>query len=116
MRLSGLDSTVLLISFAIALVLYVSRRSRRIPAPPGQGLFDMLGAWTTFELLLITLSTLNSDLLAGAGISIPEPAEIIKSNGPLLPIALLYSAFLVARSTFLSSIDVVRSEDKDVAK
>ena len=76
----------------------------------------MLGFWTTIELLLISAASLKQDLFTVIGITLPEPAEIIKNNGPLVPIALVYSAILVARSSFVASIVTFTSEEKDRPK
>lgn len=115
-RLSALDTGVLFVSLLAALVLYGLRRHGRVASTPGQGLFDMLGFWTTIELLLISAASLQQDLFTGIGVKLPEPAEIIKNNGPLVPIALVYSAILVARSSFVASIVTFTSEEKDRPK
>ena len=92
------------------MVLFVIRKLRSVGSSPGQGLFDMLGIWTTVELLLIALASLQQDLFAAIHVRLPEPAELIRSNGPLVPIALLYSAILVAKASFLPSIDAAASQ------
>ena len=65
----------------------------------------MLGVWAVLELILISLADLNFSL---SGITIPEPAELIRSNGPLLPFALIYCALVLGTSTAKPTMDVVR--------
>lgn len=112
-RLSGLDSTILLVSFAGAVSLWFFRRSKGTPSPPGQGLFDMLGIWTTIELVMIAASSFEQSLLDGVGVNIPPPAELIKNNGVLFPISIAYCAILVAKSTFIGSFTAAKSAEKE---
>jgi hypothetical protein len=112
LRLSGLDSSVLVISLFAAGILYALRKTRKVPSPPGQGLFDMLGVWTTIELVLIIFSTIQEGFISWAGLRLPDPGELIRSNGILVPVALVYSAILVAKSTFVASILEVSSVEK----
>ena len=111
-RLNGLDSAVLVISFVGAMVLLLLKHRKRIGRAPEQVFGDMCGIWTTIELVLISASTLQQDMLLRVGIHLPEPAEIIRNNGPLVPLSLLFCAYLAAKSTFVGSIAAVQSEEK----
>lgn len=111
-RLNGLDSSVLIISFVGAMALLALKHRKRVGRSPEQVFADMCGIWTTIELVVISISTLQQDLLVRVGIHLPEPAEIIRNNGPLVPLSLLFCAYLAAKSTFVSSISAVQSEEK----
>lgn len=65
----------------------------------------MLGIWAVLELILISLADLDIKLV---NITIPEPAELIRNNGPLMPFALSYCALLLGAATAKPTIDVVR--------
>lgn len=116
MRLSTVDTLVLLFSVLVASCLYVVRKRRSIARAPGQGLNDMLGFWTTFELIYISAGCLQESMLAWMGLSIPDPAEIIRSNGILVPIALMYSAVVVGKSTIGASVFSIRDDTPKEAK
>lgn len=73
----------------------------------------MLGVWTTIELILIICSTIQESFLSWAGLRLPDPGELIRSNGILVPLALVYCAILVAKSTFIVSIVAVSSSEKE---
>lgn len=110
-RLNGLDSSVMVISVIGALVLLSLKHRRKVTGALEQLFGDMCGIWTTIELVLISISTLQQDLLLKVGIHMPEPAEIIRNNGPLVPLSLLFCAALAARTTFVSSISAMRGND-----
>ena len=111
-RLNGLDSSVMIVSAIGALVLLSSKHRRRMPGALEQLFGDMCGIWTTIELVLIAIATLQQDLLLSAGIHMPEPAEIIRNNGPLVPLSLLFCAALAAKTTFVSSISSLKGGDQ----
>lgn len=112
MPLSGLDSAVLLLGLIAALLLYGLRLWRRRVSAPGQFLLDWLGVWTIIELALIGISSMNRTMLGWIGLHPPNPAEIIRSNGLLLPISMLYCAGLVSKNTVIATWEALAEPDK----
>jgi hypothetical protein len=73
---------------------------------------DWLSAWTIIELILIGVSSFNREILDAVGLYPPMPTAIIKSNGLLLPISMMYCAGLVGRNTLFSTLDAIRQPAK----
>lgn len=69
----------------------------------------MLGIWTVVELLLIVAADMDPSI---TGWRMPSVAEMIRSNGALLPFALLYCAWQIALSTLAPTISQLRDNDK----
>lgn len=116
--LNALESMILLSGLLAAVALYAVRKWRKRISAQGQFLMDWLGAWTIVELVLIGVSSFNHDILNAIGLDLPMPVEIIKSNGLLLPISMIYCAGLVGRNTLIATLDAIREPAKtdDVEK
>lgn len=109
LRLGSLDTKVLVVSIAAAVLLAALRYFSRKPSPNGQLFYDMLGVWTVIELGLIVAADLDPSVTRMPDLNV---VDLIRSNGALLPFALLYCGWIVATSTLAPTIILLKAKDK----
>lgn len=106
--LGHFDSAVFVASLAVAAVLRYARHRTGQELTNEQPFTDMLSFWTFIELLLL----FSADLDFGLHLPVPSFADLMVSNGILIPIALANCAFLVVQSTLWPTIASIRSGDR----
>lgn len=114
--LSAFDTGILVLGLVLASILYLARKLRGRVSAPGQFLMDWLGIWTIVELGLIGISSCNHAILAIVGIVPPNPVDIIKNNGLLLPVSMMYCAGLVFKNTLMTTITAIKEPEKETRK
>jgi hypothetical protein len=81
-----------------AVLLAIVRAIHSIKTPKGQWLSDATGVWTVQLLFLISLSTITNRAPFFHNLIIPPEAELIQTNGVLVPLAFSYCALMIANN------------------